>query len=148
MTAQRILLCVDGSVAALAAARLACAMAAESGGTVRAVTVLEPASVRPGRRPVDRTSEARFEGSARAMLDRVVEMGADRGVVVEPVLLAGDALRAILREARDWSPDLVAIGRTGRSGPGSPMIGSLATQVVEFAECPVVVVPPHVPEEQ
>jgi len=85
--------------------------------------------------------DARREQSARAMLDRVVAMGADRGVHVDSVLLAGDPLRAILADARAWSPDFVVIGRTGRTGPGSPMIGSLATQVIEFAEWPVVVVP-------
>jgi hypothetical protein len=33
------------------------------------------------------------------------------------------------------------IGRTGRRGPASPLLGSLAAHVLEFAERPVLVTP-------
>jgi len=56
-------------------------------------------------------------------------------------VLRGDPLRAILEDAREWQPDLILVGRTGRSGPGSPMVGSLAMHLIEFTEWPVVVVP-------
>ncbi len=68
-------------------------------------------------------------------------MGAQRGVSVETATLEGDPLREILEDARRWQPELVLIGRTGRAGPGSPMLGSLALQLLEFTEWPVVVVP-------
>ncbi len=144
MTGPRLLVCVDGSRAALAAGRLAVRLAADLGGVVRAVCVVEDGDT---ARALDvqgrqvRPAIERLESSARAMLDRVTRIGADLGVAVDTELLEGDALRSILRAARAWAPDLVVVGRTGRSGPGSPMVGSLAVHVIEFAEWPVVVVP-------
>lgn len=48
---------------------------------------------------------------------------------------------ASLADAHSWHPDYVVIGRTGRSGPGSPMVGSLAVHLLEFTDWPVIVVP-------
>lgn len=144
MTAARLLVCVDGSRPALAAARLALAMAEESGGAVRVVSVLEHGEADrrlDARGRLDRPAAARRTSDVRALLARVSSMGAQRGVPVETRVLEGDPLGAILRDARAWRPDLVLVGRTGRSGPGSPMIGSLAVHLVEFSEWPVVVVP-------
>lgn len=144
MSGPRLLLCVDGSRAALAAARLAVEMASEGSGALRVVTVVEDGDT---ARRLDargrhvRPAADRIEQSARAMLVRVAAMGAEKGVDVEVGLLAGDALRAILRDAREWRPDLIVVGRTGRSGPGSPMVGSLAMHLIEFTEWPVLVVP-------
>ncbi len=148
MSARRFLVCVDGSRAALSAARLAVSMAADQGGMVRAVAVIENGDAlqrldAPGRQ--ERPAADRLERSARSMLQRVVSIGQGQDVRVETGLLRGDPLRAILRDARDWRPDLVVIGRTGRSGPGSPMVGSLAMHLVEFTEWPVVVVPDAAP---
>lgn len=148
MTRPRVLVCVDGSRPALAAARLAIELAAERGGEVRAVTVVEDGDAArrlDARGRHERPAVDRLERSARAMLVRVSALGADRGVPVETGLLAGDALRSILRDAREWEPDLVVVGRTGRSGPGSPMSGSLVMHLIEFADWPVIVVPAAAP---
>ena len=144
MTRFRLFVCMDGSVAALAAGRLALELAAEYGGVVRAVSVVggddwEPAL--PGRASLGAGAGARMEQAHRATLHRFGAMGRERSVKVETELLHGGPLREILRDARSWRPDLVLIGRTRRSGPGSPMLGSLAMQVVEFADWPVIVVP-------
>lgn len=134
MAGFHLFVCVDGSVAALAAVRLAIDLVARHGGDVRAVSVLPGDG--PGRRG------ARDVG---VVLDRVARMATERDVAIETEMLTGDPLRAIVRDARAWHPDLVLIGRTGRSGPGSPMVGSLAMHLVEFAEWPVVVVPERLP---
>lgn len=91
---------------------------------------------RPGRPASERVAEG-----IRSVLDRVVAIAGDAGADAATELLEGDPLRAIMRDARNWQPDLVLIGRPGRSGPGSPMVGSLAMHLIEFAEWPVVVVP-------
>lgn len=130
MTGFHLLVCVDGSVAALAAVRLAIDLVARHGGDVRAVSVLPGDG--PGRRG---------QHDVAVVLARVARMAADRDVPIDTEMLSGDPLRAIVRDARAWQPDLVLVGRTGRSGPGSPMLGSLAMHLVEFAEWPVVVVP-------
>jgi nucleotide-binding universal stress UspA family protein len=143
-TGSRLLVCVDSSRAALQAARLAIDLAAAHGGPVRAISVTQDGATArrlDARGRHHRPATERLTQGARAVLDRIVSLGAARGVPVETALLVGEPLRAILREAEDWGPDLVLIGRTGRSGPGSPMVGSLAMHLVEFTEWPVVIVP-------
>lgn len=144
MSGFRLLVCLDASRAALAAARLAVAMTADHGGEIRAVSVLEDDET--ARRLDARTAEGRptaerLERAARSMLERVAAMGADQRVTVTTELLHGDPLRTVLHAARAWRPDLIIVGRTGRSGPASPMVGSLAMHLVEFADWPVVIVP-------
>lgn len=144
MTDQlRLLVCVDGSPASLAASRLALDLAEHHEGRMRAVSVVEnPEATRSlNRTGLEPSAGERRERGSRAVLDRIETLSRDRGVPVETALLEGEALRAILRDARDWDPDLVLIGRSGRAGPGSPMMGSLAMHVVEFADWPVIVVP-------
>ena len=146
MSTARLLVCVDGSRAALAAARLAVELAAEhDGGRVRAVTVRDEdreTTERLDARGEHETSasERRRQG-LQAVLDRVTSIATDRGVGAETAVLEGDPLRTILRDARAWGPDLVVVGRTTRSGPGSPLVGSLAMHLAEFTEWPVVIVP-------
>ena len=126
MSEMRLFVCVDSSPGALAAARLALAMAQQHGGVVRAVSVLE---------------NERLERGARSMLDRIGAMAAERGIRIETEMRAGDALGELMKDARRWGPDFVLIGRTARSGPGSPMLGSLAMHVIEFSDWPVIAVP-------
>lgn len=144
MSGFRLLVCVDNSPAALAAARLALDLVQKHGGAVRAVSVVEDSEaarlLNRGRRRSSSVS-ARLKQGGRAVLDRVESMGERRDLSVETEILEGTALDRIMTDARRWNPDFILIGRSGRSGPGSPMLGSLAMQVVEFAEWPVVVVP-------
>lgn len=144
MSPIRLLLCMDASHAALQAARLAVRLAAERGGEIRALSVSEDGETArwlDARAREQRPAGERLERGMRATLDRVAAMADEHGVEVHTEILDGDPLKAILRDARQWHPDLILIGRTGRSGPGSPMMGSLTAHLVEFTDWPVVVVP-------
>jgi nucleotide-binding universal stress UspA family protein len=139
----RLLVCVDRSAAALEAARLSVRMAGR-GGRIRVVSVIgDGEDVRTLRRRMHRSRrrDRSPEQDVQAVLQHVRTMATDRGTDVETVLLHGDPLQTIIRDARRWNPDMVLIGRTRRSGPGSPLIGSLAMHVVEFSEWPVIIVP-------
>ena len=61
---------------------------------------------------------------------------------IETTQLAGEPAPAILEQARVWSADLIVIGRSGSLGVGQPYVGSQTRHVLEFAEVPVLVVPP------
>lgn len=144
MSELRLLVCVDTSGAALAAARLAVRLAAEHGGRIRAVSVAEDGDTArqlDARGRHDRPASDRHERGVRAVLDRIASLADDRDVAVETSTLEGDPLRAILRDAGAWHPDLLLVGRTGRAGPGSPMVGSLAMHLTEFTDWPIVIVP-------
>jgi nucleotide-binding universal stress UspA family protein len=125
---DRLLLCLDASRAALAAARLAIDIVGRHGGRIRAVCVT-----------ADEGEE--LAGAAHALLARVEAMATDRRIPIETVLAHGDPARRILEAADSWRPDLILIGRAGRRGPGSPVLGGNTLRVLEFSEWPVLVVP-------
>ena len=139
----RVLVAVDDSPASLAAARLAVELAGGWGATVRAITVLADGalvesieSVRPGSEPELRIGEA-----GASLLAHVRGLGEQAGVSVEPLVRSGVPYRCILDEAAAWPADVVVMGRSDRTGPASPYVGSEVARVLEFADCPVLVVP-------
>ena len=85
------------------------------------------------------TGRARSEN--RSLLRWVAEMASERGATCEIVEREGEPFRQILQEAEAWPADLVVMGRSDRQGPSSPYLGSVTAHVLEFAACPVLVVP-------
>ncbi len=143
---NKILIPVDGSQAALDAARFAVRLAA--------VLDLEPVALRVV--DVDRyasefeavrdTVAAELERGAKKILAEVETMAAATGVSIETLVRHGDSSREIIRFARDTpAVVLIVIGASGRRRLGRQMIGSTADRVVRQAArdlpCPVVVVP-------
>ena len=140
----RILLAVDDSPGALAAARVAVDLAARLGARLRVVNVvqdgrlaetLEAASGSPGLRE-------RRGSAAAALLDHVGELARRSGVAVETCQLEGSPARRILDEAQAWAADLTVMARSQRRHrAGDPYVGSETAHVLEFTEQPVLVVP-------
>lgn len=145
MTIERVLVCVDGSAAALAAASLAIDLASGWGSRVRAVYVvgdLDAAAQIDAAAPRGRApAEGRLELVGSEVLARVDRLGRQAAVATDTVLRRGEAFSEILREARAFGPDIVVIGRTRRLGPGPIVLGTVTAQLLEFAEWPVIVVP-------
>lgn len=144
----RILLAVDDSPAGLSAARTAIDLAVACSADVRAVTVLRDgpletalADIRAGQE--SRTAlQARRGGGQTVLLRHVVDMGRAAGFVPQTAALLGEPAPAILDEVRTYSPDVIVIGRSDRRSAGQPYVGSEVRHVLEFAEVPVLVVPP------
>ena len=65
----------------------------------------------------------------------------DPNVRVEHRLENGDPTREVLRVAQEVHADLIVLGTHGRTGLSRLLMGSVAEQVVRYAECPVLVVP-------
>jgi nucleotide-binding universal stress UspA family protein len=60
---------------------------------------------------------------------------------VEVAQTTGEPYRQILEEARTWPADMIVMAASDQRGVRSNYIGSVTEQVVEFASCPVLVVP-------
>lgn len=139
----RMLVAVDDSPAALAASRMAGQLARDWTAAVRAVTVVSDHEV------TDRLADPLSAGpvqrrrwhAASSLLHYVERIGSAAGVPVETLQSTGPAAEEVLKQAREWSADLVVIGRSGRRGVGQPYVGSHTRHVLEFAEQPVLVVP-------
>lgn len=141
---ERVLLAIDDSPDSLAATRLAIALAGQCHAQLRVVHVsadhlldaaLAAATGRPG-------ALAGRQTSATALLRRVATLAAAAGVDVDTDLLLGDVGAAVLDAARSWPADLVIIGKSTRSVRGEPYVGAQTRHVLEFADQPVLVVPP------
>jgi nucleotide-binding universal stress UspA family protein len=88
----------------------------------------------------DGLAARRSEGAA-ALLRHVAAQAEQEGVPAETGSGSGPPAAIVLAEARRWHADLVVMGRSDAGGPGRTDIGSVAREVLEFAEVPVLVVP-------
>ena len=78
----------------------------------------------------------------------VADIAKHAAVPVQAVALQGQPARCVLEQATSWPADLIVLGRSTGHRLGQPYIGSQAQHVMEFAEVPVLVVPPpqrHLP---
>lgn len=138
MELERLLVCVDGSRASLAAARFAIDLARAVRGRLRAVYVVEREQLEG---LTDHNLVERLRQAGQAFVARIVTMAAAQGVEVEQAVLEGVPFEVILDDARRWKADLVMMGRTGRTGTGRALLGSEAERVLEFTDRPVLIVP-------
>ncbi len=139
-----VLVAVNDSTPAFAAAAVAVEYAARMGSRLHAVTVLEPW-------PVGRAHEGgelidirhRREQAAEAALRHVAALGVSAGVLVSGVRREGAVAVAILDEAAAVGASLIVLARVSRRGHSLPDIGSETLRVLEFTTVPVLVVPTH-----
>jgi nucleotide-binding universal stress UspA family protein len=85
--------------------------------------------------------------TATRELDRFVTTEHVPGVKVETMVAeAPEVYREILAQVDQVHADLLVMGTHGRSGFERLFLGSTAEKVLRKARCPVMTVPPHVPE--
>ncbi|NGO70022.1 universal stress protein [Streptomyces boncukensis] len=126
---------VDGSPSAAAAARLAFGEAAARGAALRAVCAWHS----PWLGSLDVQAVA---GEAERTLEEVVSPLSARhpGVRVEQEAVAGHPVQ-VLTDAAEGATGLV-VGSRGHGGFVGMLLGSVSQGVLRHARCPVVVVPP------
>jgi len=140
---RRLLVAVADSPASLAAARSAVELAARLGAQLRAVHVVSDGRLAALLGTVEPGTGARGSPAPEAVpvLAHVAELARRAGVPVSTVQHEGEVGPSVLDEARSWDADLIVVGRTTRRGAGDPFIGVDAQRVLEFCDCPVLVVP-------
>lgn len=148
----RVVLAVDGSHSARAAAEWAFATADSWRAELRAVMVREegrwwrlgalddPAWTKP--REVREEEEAKEARRARRMLAEAVEGYRERWprIRVEEVVEKGHPVEALCDSARDC--DLMVVGSHGRGGFTGMLLGSVSRNVISHSPAPVAVVRP------
>jgi nucleotide-binding universal stress UspA family protein len=82
-----------------------------------------------------------MEETARQEMDALKQMDFLRGLFVQTKVLPGLAVDEICAAAGDPDVDLIVTSTHGRTGLKHALIGSVAEQVVRYAERPVLVVP-------
>jgi nucleotide-binding universal stress UspA family protein len=138
MLEMRTILCpTDLSEPALAAFRMACALARDRGARV----VVLHAYPTPANRAdaLDRARDPNFEADLVETLR--AHAGQHLGVVVDYRVEEGDPVECILRSARGC--DVLVMGTHGWTGIRRAMLGSVTEEVLRKAPCPVVAVRPE-----
>lgn len=144
---MRILLATDGSRAADQARDLVAALPWREGGRVRIVSVAPTRAELLGVPwTVDVLPDAdqledetlRVHRDALEIAEREIS-SARSDVVIESILVRGRAASVIVDEARSMPADLIVVGHRGHGRWESMLLGSVSSEVVDHAPCPVLV---------
>jgi nucleotide-binding universal stress UspA family protein len=133
---------VDGSEGGAAALEFAASEAARRKALLRIVAAWElPVAVYgAGFEPLDPTMLDAFRVRAEHLADEAstTVKSLQPSVDVEALAVAGQPADALLAQSAD--AELIVVGRRGLGGFKSLLLGSVSQQVVQHADCPVVVV--------
>jgi nucleotide-binding universal stress UspA family protein len=141
---MRVLLAYDGSAGASEAAALAEAIAWPNDSILRVVSVIEPILM-PMAGPWDRGSavatdlDMAITAATDETMREVVERLGSSGTSVDGAVLRGRAASAIIDDAHDFGADLVIVGSRGHGPIATLLLGSVSSEVVDNAACPVLV---------
>lgn len=143
---MRVLLAYDASPGAEVAASLVLRMLANSESTVRVVAVVEPAAAlvpvapfAPGRLVTSPEIETRIVSHLESEVDGVVAQMRDTGLDAHGEVLRGRPATVLSEEARRIEADLVVAGSRGHGPIASLVLGSVSTELVDGAPCPVLI---------
>lgn len=81
-----------------------------------------------------------FENQGLDLLRSHTEAATAAGVRTEFTQVSGSPGRTICDLARNWSADLIVMGRRGRSGLSELILGSVSNYVLHHAPCSVLIV--------
>jgi nucleotide-binding universal stress UspA family protein len=130
---------VDGSEQSLAALDWAITEARLRRGEVRLVTAWYYPPLASTVGVIDDT----FKKDAEQELAAALKAVADEGVAVTGQVVENSPATALLDAARD--ADLLIVGSRGHGGFTGLLLGSVSSQVIHHAHCPVLVVRPKAP---
>lgn len=122
-----ILLAVDGSEHALAAARLLNDLPLTEDSTITVAAALVPR---------DAANHATLESA----LEQTRAILVSQDIQIETQLLTGSPPEVLIEFADQHSPDLIVLGARGRRATLGILLGGTVQQIVEYATWPVLVV--------
>ena len=137
---DHILLATDGSEDSEAAVDHATNLAAASGGTVHAVSVVETRTAYDNAIVDPEEVRENLRTDAREALEAVERAAEAAGVDCETTLEEGPPPERLLEQVDRVDADVVVLGATGRSGFKRLVLGSTTEQLLAESPVPVVVV--------
>lgn len=140
---MRVLIAIDGSPGAHAAAELARAMAWPAQTTVRLLSVMDPGAWIPPGPGVPGRGGLKDERDVRAYLEGqqllIVDEFAGTTTRLEADIVRGRPGDAILDEATRFGADAVVAGSRGHGKLAALLLGSVSAELVDRAPCPALI---------
>jgi nucleotide-binding universal stress UspA family protein len=145
LTIRRILVAVDGSKASINASNSAIDMAKKLDASLIMLCIISPANyIDLGYANVGRMKEIESTKKKRAQqeIDKVKKKALEKEVTVKSDVLIKytSVVKEILDYAEKHKIDLIITGSRGMTGFKKMLLGSVASGVVTYAHCPVLVV--------
>jgi nucleotide-binding universal stress UspA family protein len=140
---ERILVAFDGTPPSRNACQVTLGIAAQFHSTVTVATV-HPPSKEPTDGHLESLVPIDSEGKSLAILIDELKEEAQRRKIpsLEAVFLQGDVTESLLAFLREHPHDLVVTGSRGLSRGRRLLLGSVSSELVDGAPCPVLVVRP------
>jgi nucleotide-binding universal stress UspA family protein len=85
-------------------------------------------------------SERKVKDAARRLVNQTVQQLLTAGFTAEPIYKIGDPAEEIMKVAAKQHADMIVMGAKGLSAIDRILLGSVSTRVVQYANCPVLVV--------
>lgn len=139
---KRILVAADLSPGAQGAARLAAHLAKSQKGEVHACYVIDRAAiaVETGLPAIRDSLRLELEREGRRALGRVATACRKVGVAYSDTLTEGAVTEELVKVARSFRADVIAMGTEGRGRLETFLWGSRAQELISAAPCPVLIV--------
>ncbi len=138
---KRILVPTDGSDYSVRAAEYGVSVAKLLGAEIVVVYVIDTVVLDQVARITDRDdTERELKGDGERYLRYVVGVAAHENVKASSFLAKGRPFEQIVHLAKGLKMDLIVMGTYGRRGADRILIGSVAERVIEYSNCPVLVV--------
>lgn len=77
---------------------------------------------------------------AQALLQHYYQIALNQGITTESDYKIGEAGHQLCEAAKEWSADLIVLGRRGRTGLAEAFLGSVSNYVLHHAPCSVLVI--------
>ena len=140
---SRVVVAVDGSDYSMKAADYAVNLAKNTGAEIIALNIIDISSIFRILPPATKKELVDIgKQEARRMFQDVEEMATKRGVEIKTEIIetSESVVDAMIRYAEEKKIDLIVVGTKGKSGMTKALLGSVASKIVTYSPCPVLVV--------
>jgi nucleotide-binding universal stress UspA family protein len=142
---SKILIAIDGSDASMDAADYAISTSEQYNAELYALHVIHPADADLFGSTGEMTTAAYYiidiNKEAQKYLDKVKDKASEKNIQIKTEVIAStNTAGGIVDYAEDKDVDLIVVGTRGKSGFKKLLLGSVASGVVTYAHCPVMVV--------
>ena len=148
---QKILVCIDGSDKSLEAADYSISIAKNMNAQLIILNILETEPWLYGKNAYEWASPEELnkvyeneKAKIQKILDDIKEKAKTVGIESKTKVLmiprTEGTIKPILKYAEDEEIDLIVVGTRGRTGIKKMLLGSVASGVVTYAHCPVIIV--------